>query len=99
MLERREERLRWRRLFEGDGVELRHLPRKVVEKARQVIADLGNGVSLAVLRGKRLRGDRTLVRVPVGYRYRLLCRWGDDGIVPLRVMSHEAYNRVARHPM
>lgn len=80
----------------GD-VELGHLPREVACRARVAIAALEAGVSLKVLRGKRMRFDRTIVRIPVGYRYRLLCRQYEGGFRPLRVVSHEVYNRVARN--
>ena len=78
----------------SDEVDLSHLPRKSVLKARQVLADLKAGESLHRLRGKRLSFDRTLMRFPVGYRYRLVCRQGANGVLPLGVMSHEDFNAV-----
>jgi hypothetical protein len=49
------------------------------------------------LQGKRLSFDRTLLRIPVTYRYRLLCRWYSNQVIPLQVLSHEAYNAIARN--
>lgn len=87
----------WRESFYPDRIDLSRLPRRIVIKARQIILALQEGASLHQLRGKRFPFDRTLIRIPVTYRYRLLCRDGEFGIVPLRVMSHEDYNAVARH--
>ena len=48
------------------------------------------------MQGRRFNFDRTLLRIPVSYRYRLLCRWQSGQIIPLQVLSHESYNAVAR---
>ena len=49
------------------------------------------------LRGRRFSFDRTLLRIPVTYRYRLLRRWSENGIMPLMVLSHKDYNAVVRN--
>lgn len=90
-------RQQWRESFYQDHIDLTHLPQRIVIKARQIIAALQEGVSLHQLRGKRFPFDRTLVRIPITYRYRMLCRCGKSGIIPIKVMSHEDYNAVARH--
>ncbi len=79
------------------GVELRHLPKPIVIKTRQILTALSQGVAPGELKGKRFNFDRSLLRIPVSYRYRLLCRWQADQIVPLQVMTHEAYNAIARN--
>ncbi|MDX2214578.1 MAG: hypothetical protein SFY66_14910 [Oculatellaceae cyanobacterium bins.114] len=61
------------------------------------MADLQNGVSLYQLRGRRMSFDRNLIRIPVTYRYRLLCYQQMTQITPLKVMSHETYNSIARN--
>jgi hypothetical protein len=58
---------------------------------------VNQGVSPGSLQGKRFNFDRTLLRIPVSYRYRLLCRWQAGRIIPLQVLSHEAYNAIARN--
>lgn len=83
--------------YREDCVDITRLPPKVVAKARQVIEALHSGASLHQLRGKRFVFDRTLIGIPVTYRYRLLCRHLKAGIVPLKVMSHETYNAVVRN--
>ncbi len=93
----REAKQQWQQRFAADPIDLTHLPKPIVLKTRQILAALEQGVSPAQLQGRRFSFDRTLLRIPVGYRYRLLCRWYCDRIVPLQVLSHEAYNAVARN--
>lgn len=87
----------WTQTFAADPIDLAHLPKPVVLKTREILAALEQGVPPSQLQGKRFSFDRTLLRIPVGYRYRLLCRWYCDRIVPLQVLTHEAYNAVARN--
>jgi len=87
----------WQQSFAADPIDLTHLPKPIVIKTRQILAALDQGVLPAQLQGKRFSFDRTLLRFPVTYRYRLLCRWYVDRIIPLQVLSHEAYNAVARN--
>lgn len=87
----------WQQSFAADPIDLTHLPKPIVIKTREILAALAQGVPPAQLQGRRFGFDRTLLRIPVGYRYRLLCRWYCDRIVPLQVLTHEAYNAVARN--
>jgi hypothetical protein len=86
----------WNQSFATDAIDLRRLPRAIVLKARGILAALAQGTGYWQLKGKRLRGDRTLVRIPVSYRYRLLCRMEGDRLMPLKVLSHEDYNPLVR---
>jgi len=88
---------RWQQSFANDPIDLTHLPKPIVIKTRQILAALDQGISPGKLQGKRFQFDRTLLRIPVTYRYRLFCRWYGDRIVPLQVLTHEAYNAVARN--
>lgn len=90
-------RQHWEQQFLADPISLRHLPKPIVIKTRLVLAALANGTPPADLRGKRFPFDRTLLRIPISYRYRLLCRWKNGQILPLKVMSHEDYNAFARN--
>lgn len=90
-------RQQWKQQFQYDPIPLEHLPKPIVVKTRLLLTALVQGRSPGALQGKRFNFDRTLVRIPITYRYRLLCRWQKDGITPLGVMSHEAYNAIARH--
>ena len=87
----------WQQSFAADPIDLTHLPKPIVIKTRQILVALDQGVPPAQLQGKRFSFDRTLLRFPVTYRYRLLCRWYVDRIIPLQVLSHEVYNAVARN--
>jgi hypothetical protein len=89
----------WRQSFAADPVDLSHLPQKIVLKARLILARLAAGEGFWQVLGQRMSHDRSLIRIPVGYRYRLLCRLEDHQLWPLQVMSHETYNRVARNRM
>jgi hypothetical protein len=95
-MERRQVRQVWQQQFEVDPIDLTKLPKAIVRKARQVLEVLKTGENLFRLGGKLFQFDRSLIRFPVTYRYRLLCRWGDAGITPLKVVSHEDYNAIAR---
>ncbi|MBD2090632.1 hypothetical protein H6F67_12285 [Microcoleus sp. FACHB-1515] len=90
------EKQAWKLSFATDSIDLRRLPRLIVLKARGILAALDEGGGYWQLRGRRLRGDRTIVRIPVSYRYRLLCRMEGDRLLPLKVLSHEDYNPLVR---
>lgn len=90
-------RQQWQQSFLSDSIDLTHLPKKIVLKARQVIDALQQGISLHELRARRLSFDRNLIRIPVNYRYRLLCQQENSSISPLKVMTHETYNPIARN--
>jgi hypothetical protein len=97
VLGQRQQRVRVQQVEANDAIDLRHLPRAVMEKARRVLGMLEEGANWMGLGGKLFHFDRSLMRIPVGYRYRLLCRREQSGITPLAVMTHEAYNPVARN--
>ena len=92
-----EAKRQWQQSFTNDPIELRHLPKPIVIKTRQILKALNQGAAPGTLKGKHFNFDRTLLRIPVSYRYRLLCRWQAGRIVPLRVLSHEAYNPIAHN--
>ncbi|MBE9033032.1 hypothetical protein IQ266_25170 [filamentous cyanobacterium LEGE 11480] len=78
------------------GVDLRRLPQAICEQAQGIWRRIQAGVHPGAIGGKWLRGDRGLMRVPVGYRYRLLMRRGARGFEPTKLLSHESYNAVSR---
>ena len=92
------QRQQWQATFAADPIDLKKLPRRIVLKARGVLAALETGINYWELSGKRLESMRSIIRIPVTYRYRLLCR--DDGrsLTSLEVISHERYNVISRHP-
>lgn len=66
----------------------------VAEKALQIMEDLGNGGSYLDFKGKRLvaMGQREVISVPIGQRYRLICIEQNGELRYLEVLSHEEYN-------
>jgi hypothetical protein len=95
--QRQAQKQTWQSQFDHDPIDLRGLPRHVVEKARSILGDLQQGQHFTALKGKRMIFDRTVIRIPVGHRYRLLCREQDGQLLPWRVLSHEEYNAYANN--
>jgi hypothetical protein len=95
--EQQQQRDEWLASFERDMVDLRGLPTHVVQKSRHILSELAKGRHFGILGGKRMVFDKTLVRIPVGHRYRMLCRQETGPIVPLMVLSHEDYNAYANN--
>ncbi|HHP7244721.1 MAG TPA: DUF7682 family zinc-binding protein [Elainellaceae cyanobacterium] len=91
------QRQQWQATFAHDSIDLRKLPPKMVLKVRSLLTAIDQGATYWQLSGKRLIGRRNLIRIPVSYRYRLLCWDNGESLQPLQVMSHEAYNAIARH--
>ncbi|BAC09421.1 DUF7682 family zinc-binding protein [Thermosynechococcus vestitus] len=85
-------RQEWQASFASDVVELRGLPKGIVLKARQVIAQLLAGADYRQFKGKRLNHDRRVISIPLSYDYRLICYDTGDRIEPRSVLSHEEYN-------
>lgn len=90
-----QQRDEWKASFKQDVVDLRGLPTHVVKKSRDIIGELEKGRHFQKLSGKRMQFDKSVVRIPVGLRYRMLCREEKGRITPLMVLSHEDYNAYA----
>ncbi len=84
------------REFNQDPVDLRGFPNAVIRKARQVIVQLADGTDYRAFRGKVLQPGNGTISIPLGWSYRLLCRKTQDGIEPVRVLTHEDYNNPIR---
>jgi hypothetical protein len=93
---RKDEQQRPHQKTEKDTIGLHKLPKAIAHKAHEILEKITHGTEYWRLGGKRLIGERSLIRVPVGYRYRILCREEGDRVVPLKVVSHEAYNSLVR---
>ena len=92
MEKRKSERDGWLSNFESDVIDLRHLPRPVVLKTRELLTRLESGELWGALGGKKLRHDRSIISIPINRDYRLLCRFEGGKVVPFRAESHEDYN-------
>lgn len=79
--------------FLADPIDLRLLPHEpLIQKARQILRQIAATQDYRPFFGKRMEADRTVLSVPLNYRYRLLFRIHPDRIEPLSIMSHETYN-------
>lgn len=88
-----------RRLEENcNGLSLRGLPKAIAAKTREVLAAIDQGTQYWQLAGKRLTDWRQMIRIPVTRRYRLLCRDDGDGVKPVKLLSHEDYNKLVGNP-
>jgi hypothetical protein len=96
--QRQTKRQQWQSLFFEDGIDLRHLPKSVVQKSRTVLRALEQGQNYWQLSGKRLHMMRNVIKIPVTRRYRLLCRDDGNQITPVEVISHEDYNPLVAKP-
>lgn len=83
---------KWEDTFTQDPINLRHLPKNVVVKARNIMAALREEQNYRSFHGKRLRYDRFIISIPVTRNYRLLCRDYGNLLIPECVVSHEDYN-------
>ncbi len=97
LAEQQAQKEQWLSSFERDPIDLKGLPKPVVLKSRQIIAGLVRGENYTHFLGTRMQFDRTVIRIPVGLRYRMLCRDAQGTIIPLMVLTHEEYNAYARN--
>jgi DNA mismatch repair ATPase MutS len=97
-LESKLQHSQWIESYSHDSIDLTHLPKPIVLRARQLLEHLAQGTEYYKLQGKRLLGtDRNLIRIPVTRRYRLLVQdVGNNTFQSRKVLSHEAYNAIAR---
>lgn len=89
---KQKQRQEWAQTFEEDAIDLRHLPKNVVLKAREILQAIATQGDYRQFHGKRLRHDRQVISVPVTRHYRLICRDHEGKISPEAVISHEDYN-------
>lgn len=89
---KRQAKQAWLASFEQDPIDLSMLPKHVVLKARQIIAELQHHCNYTDFGGKRLRHDRFIISIPITRHYRMLCRDCGNILVPQAVLSHEDYN-------
>lgn len=77
--------------FSRGPIDIKRLPKRVAQKAQQVIDKLDDGVSWQDLGGRVMKDYEHVVSVPVGKKHRLLVE--RTGLKPIKVMAHEEYNR------
>jgi len=93
-----EERAARRRAFQQAvdvGLDLSNIPPAVAVKAAGIVRRLRSGSTYHEFNGKRLvRWDRSIISIPVGWSYRLMCRDVGNTIIPTQLISHETYNGI-----
>lgn len=84
----------WAACLLAAPVPLEGVPKPIAVKALQIMAALSSGTSYLAFRGKRLvaMGQRTVISVPIGRHYRLICKEQDHQLHYEAVITHEAYN-------
>jgi len=85
----------WNDRLAASPVQLEQLPKDVAEKTLQVITDITSGKSYLDFKGKRMvtLGQRQVISIPVGRRYRLICCDRRGPLEYIEVITHEAYNQ------
>ncbi len=91
---RSEERQQWQERLAAAPLDLSLLPRNAAEKCLQVIERLRQGTSYMELQGKRLSAmnQRTIISIPLGWSFRLICREQEGSLEFVEAISHETYN-------
>ena len=84
----------WREQLASSPIPLVDLPPAVATRAFDIITELKAGAPYRSFKGKRMVtiGQREIISVPVGRRYRLVCREVDGLLEFLEIISHEEYN-------
>lgn len=70
----------------------KNIPLHILAHGRRIILGLEKGRAYTDFKGKRLFPDRDAISIPIGRRWRLLAECQDGNVVPIRLLSHEAYN-------
>lgn len=85
----------WRSRLAAAPIPLDHLPQGIAEKALEAIEAIRSGRPHAEFEGKRLAtmGQRDVIVIRLGRRYRLICRDLGGRREFVEAISHETYNR------
>lgn len=84
----------WEARIASAGINFDGLPKKFAEKAIDIISKIRTGSSYMEFLGKRLltMGQREVISIPIGKRYRLIMVEKNGTYEPLELLSHEDYN-------
>ena len=100
--QKQQQRDDWQQRLAQAPCDLAGLPVDIATRGLDIMAQLDRGADYRQLHGKRLApmGKREIISIPVGRRYRLLCRErADHSLEYLELISHETYNnRLAALP-
>jgi hypothetical protein len=73
------------------------LPKSYQEKAKNVILSIKNGESYKLFNGKRFKVHTSLVGIPLGLHFRILCRFENEKLVPWKLLTHAEYDRYGQN--
>lgn len=68
------------------------VPFKIAQQAIKVAEAIRSGAPIAKYKGKRLQVHRDTISIPIGHRWRLMCKDQNCQIEPIEIISHETYN-------
>jgi hypothetical protein len=69
------------------------LPKSYRRKATNILMGLDSGVPYYYFHGKRFRGHRNIIGIPLGKHYRILCLDIHGEIIPKKILTHAEYDR------
>lgn len=92
--EARQRKAEWNDRLSSAPVHLDHLPEDIAERVLQVVQELKLGKTYMSLNGKRLvaMGQRDVISIPIGRRYRMICKEKEGAFECVEVITHETYN-------
>ena len=68
-------------------------PKATKAKAQEVARQIREGTSVSFFKGQRLRHDRSIISIPIGYSWRLVCLDTEGGVEVKGLFTHEEYNK------
>lgn len=81
------------------GMDLSNLPTEIVKKVIDMVTKLREGVPYTSFKGSKRLVKRKVLSIPVGRTYRMLCRDEGGKVIPVEVLTHEAYNSRVKYVM
>ena len=75
------------------GIRLDHVPLSVADRAVLAMARLKQGDFHSRSRGKRIVSQRDVISIRINRRFRLICKAGPAGAIPVEVLDHKTYER------
>lgn len=79
--------------FESRRIDVAHIPLDVQKKAAKIIQQIEGGTPLFMLGIQRMKWDKTISSIAIGFKWRLVLRDREAR----KLLSHEDYNRIAHN--
>jgi hypothetical protein len=82
------------KLIASIKIDTKGIPIDIVEMAATIIQKMNEGECYGKLGGKALRHNHDIISIPLGRKWRLLCkRIEGRSVEPRKILSHEDYNQ------